>query len=190
MIRLPLPRRRRGNGPATGHTAAISTDSLPGGYQQRSGEVTWISARTRYCVHLRISGFDPIIEVRCSQYWVMKRGDVLDLLGRFDPDSGKFIAEAYYNRTECVLDAAYQRFECPGGAAVRLVGLVVAVIAIGLCAMFFTAGSYLTSLFFGVFAALWLGLSLCFGESRGKKQARRAWNEAVAVFRQNVGPAP
>lgn len=187
MSWLPFLARQRAGSPVTGESAALSLTARPNGYEHRTGQVTWISAKTRHRLHLRISGLDQIVELGCSQYWVIERNDVLDLLGRPDPDSGKFIAGAYYNRTQRILDAAYRHL---ARDKPPFPGLFVGALLVGAGAFFVTATVYLPLLFLGPFTlgwlAIWFSVERKFRESRREKEAKLAWNDAVAAFRQNV----
>lgn len=190
-----LERQRTGN-PVRGVSAAFSPPALPTGYEHISGRVTWMSAKTRYCVHLRISGFDQLVELRCTEYWAIKRDDVLDLLGQPNLDSGKFIAKAYYNRSQRILDARHVSLDCKLGPSLGFLDLLMAGLPVCVSALFFIMKIYVALIFLLPFTAVWLAFSLLFwkrwsrGPSWAGKEPEAAWIKALAAFRQNVGGVP
>lgn len=155
-----------------------------------------MSAKTRYCVHLRIASFDQIVELRCGQYWVIRRGDVLDLLGRQDSETGKFMAGAYRNRTQRILDTRHVDVDLHLKPLSRGLGVAMAAIPIFACAIFVAIKNYLPLILLGPLTALWVGITLPFWMSRKRRQSRTeqeegaAWAEALATFRQNLGKVP
>lgn len=185
--------RQRAGSPGTGESAAFLPTAQPSRYEHRVGRVTWMSAKTRYCVHLRISGFDQVVELRCSQYWVIKRDDELDLLGRPDLDSGKFIAGAYCNRTQRILDARHVGLDWKVGPSWGFLKLVIAALPVCVSAFFFIMKIYVALLFLLPFTAAWFAILLKLwnrGPTQAEKAQEAAWIKALAAFRQNVGGMP
>ncbi|WP_320838583.1 hypothetical protein [Zhongshania sp.] len=70
--------------------------------QRLEGKVEQYRSITKRSVQIELQGIQKVIELTVSEPWVVKRNDLVTVVGETDPKSGKFIGYAYKNSSKGV----------------------------------------------------------------------------------------
>lgn len=70
--------------------------------QKLEGKVEQYRSITKRSVQIELQGVQKVIELTVSEPWVIKRNDIVSVVGETDPKSGKFIGYAYKNSSKGV----------------------------------------------------------------------------------------
>ena len=70
--------------------------------QRLEGKVEQYRSITKRSVQIELQGIKKVIELTVSEPWVVKRNDLVTVVGETDAKSGKFIGYAYKNSSKGV----------------------------------------------------------------------------------------
>jgi hypothetical protein len=70
--------------------------------QRLEGKVEQYRSITKRSVQIELQGIKKVIELTVSEPWVVKRNDLVTVVGETDHKSGKFIGYAYKNSSKGV----------------------------------------------------------------------------------------
>nr|WP_184461531.1 hypothetical protein [Zhongshania antarctica] len=82
--------------------------------QRLEGKVEQYRSITKRSVQIELQGIKKVIELTVSEPWVVKRNDLVTVVGETDPKSGKFIGYAYKNLSKGV----FGKYDAKVGAGV------------------------------------------------------------------------